>query len=185
MVESATRAFPFFPFFCLQWMRKGVLSLLIADPVAWGFDYSFPHTKIVGSLVGAFYRRLFCPSFSVPLAFLSFALLAPTPARAGCDYPTHIERTSVDLPDSIPAASKSDSRLPSKPCSCTGPHCSRAPLAPSAPTSVESVKISEWGRLLSRLLLTPPQSNDWTAEILFSHTTRHPSSIYHPPRLPL
>jgi hypothetical protein len=166
-------------------MRKGVLSLLIANREEWELDYSFPHTKIVGSLVGTFCRRLVCPSFSVPLAFLSLALLAPAPARAGCDYPTHIERTPVDLPESIPTAPKSDSRLPGKPCSCTGPHCSRAPLAPSAPTSVESVKISEWGRLLPRLLLTPPQSDDWTAEIPFSHTTRHPSSIYHPPRLPL
>ena len=145
----------------------------------------FSHTKIVSRLVGTFWRRLVRPSLGVPLACLSVVLFAPAPARAGCDYPTHIERTPANHPDHIPSAPKSDRRLPSKPCSCTGPHCSRQPFAPSAPTSVESVKISEWGRLLPRLLLTPPPSDPWVLETPFAHPTRHPISIYHPPRLAL
>jgi hypothetical protein len=138
--------------------------------------------EFVGVLVGTFWRRLVRPSLGVPLACLSVVLLAPAPARAGCDYPTHIERTPVDLPDSIPSPPKSDTRVPTKPCSCTGPHCSRQPLAPSAPTSIESVKISEWGRLLSGLLLTPPVSDTWLPERAVSYPARHSSTIYHPPR---
>jgi hypothetical protein len=135
--------------------------------------------------VGTFWRRLLRPSLGVSLACLSVVLFVPAPARAGCDYPVHIERSPVDLSASIPAMPKSDTQLPSKPCSCTGPHCSRPPLAPSAPTAVEFVKISEWGRLLSQLLLIPPQSDDWAPETPFAHPTQHPTSIYHPPRLAL
>lgn len=135
--------------------------------------------------MGAFWRGLFRPFFGVPLACLSFALFAPSPARAGCDYPTHVERNLVDLPDSIPAGPQTHTKLPSEPCSCTGPHCSRQPLAPVDPTSVESVKISEWGRLLPGLLLIPPQRDSWLPEISLSLPTRHPSLIYHPPRLAL
>ncbi|HEY7326696.1 MAG TPA: hypothetical protein VH592_03585 [Gemmataceae bacterium] len=138
---------------------------------------------LVGCSVGNLWRRLIAPSLGVPLACLSVVLFAPSPAQAGCDYPAHIERTPVDLPDSIPNAPKSDTHLPSKPCSCTGPHCSRQPLAPSAPPSIESVKVTEWGRLLSGLLLTPPASDTWLPETSASCPARHPCSIYHPPRI--
>lgn len=140
-------------------------------------------SSLVDNSVGAFQRCLARPSFSVPLACLSIALFAPAPARAGCDYPTHIERNPVEFPNGTTTAAKSDTPLPHKPCSCTGPHCSRQPLAPSAPTSVESVKISEWGRLLPLLLLVQPASDRWTPETVLSCPLHHPSVIYHPPRL--
>src|SRR5690348_16966035 len=97
----------------------------------------------------------------MPLACLTVALFAPAPSRAGCHSATHLDRTPVDGPVSTPTAHKTHTRLPGQPCSCIGPHCSRQPLAPPALTSVESVKISERGRLLPRLLLSPPPSDEW------------------------
>ncbi|HTU89860.1 MAG TPA: hypothetical protein VMF69_07175 [Gemmataceae bacterium] len=135
--------------------------------------------------MGAFRRCLIFPSLGVPLACLSVVLLAPPSARAGCDYPTHVERTPVDLPSNFPTAPQSDTRLPRKPCPCTGPHCSRQPLAPPVPTLIDSVNISEWGRLLPPPLVVPPRSDHWTPEIPFARPARHPSVIFHPPRLAL
>jgi hypothetical protein len=139
----------------------------------------------MGRLVGTFRRGLILPSLGVSLACLSAVLLAPAPARAGCDYPTHVERMPVDLPSNFSTAPMSDTQHPRKPCSCTGPHCSRQPLAPSAPTSVESVKITEWGRLLPHLLVAPPPSDRWTPQDPFVCPARHPAVIFHPPRLVL
>jgi hypothetical protein len=133
--------------------------------------------------VSAVRRCLVFPSFGVPLACLSIALFAPTPVRAGCDYPTHIEHPPVPSPSEIPMAPKSETRGPSQPCPCTGPHCSRQPLAPTAPTSIESVKMVEWAYVLPHVLLTPSQKSMEAPETAFSLPMRPPSAIYHPPRL--
>jgi hypothetical protein len=130
-------------------------------------------------------RRLSLSFLGMPLACLSAVLFASPSARAGCDYPSHIENTPVNQLGGLATVPKTDTQMPSKPCSCTGPYCSRQPLAPPAPTSVESVKISEWASLLSRLFLTPPPSDSWVPETPFAPPPRHPISIYHPPRLAL
>lgn len=138
--------------------------------------------------MGIFSRRLVLHSVSVPLACLMVALFLPTTVRAGCDYPTHIERTPVDL-DAVfaktTAKPNADMPIPGKPCPCSGPTCSRQPLAPSAPTSIVSVKISEWGRLVPRLVLASPQADTHVGGELLQLPVLHPSSIYHPPRLPI
>jgi hypothetical protein len=122
----------------------------------------------------------------VPLACLAVDLLAPALARAGCDYPTHVERTPVDpVPVNTPAAPKSDPRQPSKPCPCTSPSCSRQPFAPLAPSSLKSLTAPEWGHLIPRPLHVPPQNGTRLPEDKFPLPARHAFAIYHPPRLPV
>lgn len=128
-------------------------------------------------------RRLALPSVSVPLACLTIALLAPAPARGGCDYPTHIERTPMNSSSGKAAGAKSHPRLPSKPCPCKGPHCSRQPLAPPAPSSVDSVTVPEWARMTNGLCLLAPQGESRIGGAPIAEPSRHPSVIYHPPRL--
>jgi hypothetical protein len=142
---------------------------------------------IASRLVNVFWRRLIHPSISLPLACLTVALFAPAPVRAGCDYPTHIERTAVgsaDITAKRSALPNPDMPVPSKPCACTGPTCSRQPLAPSAPPSVESVKISEWGRLVPRFVFQSPQAENHPQDESLQRPSRHSSTVYHPPRLP-
>jgi hypothetical protein len=143
---------------------------------------------IVSRLVEIFWRRLVNLSISIPLACLTLAFLAPTPARAGCDYPTHVERTPINLADGSTSAAtmpNHDSGMPSQPCPCKGPTCSRQPLAPSVPPSVESVRISEWGRLIPRFALASPQAETCVPDEPLKLPLQHPSLIFHPPRLPL
>ncbi len=144
-------------------------------------------TSIVGLLVGCFSRHLVLPSVGLPAACLTAVLLLPASVHAGCDYPTHIERTELDS-DAITgktiSRSNADRHVPAKPCSCTGPTCSRQPLAPPAPNSVVSVRISEWGRLVPLLVLTAPQADTCIVDEPLSHPSRLPSVIFHPPRLP-
>ena len=141
--------------------------------------------SIVGRFVGFFRRRLVHLPSGMPLACLAVALLAPAPARAGCDYPTHIERTADDTISARgnTVTPKSDTQLPNKPCSCTGPTCSRQPLAPPPPSSVVSVNISQWGRLVPPFILVSPQAESSVSDEPLQLPSRHPSTIYHPPRL--
>lgn len=140
----------------------------------------FSHSFVVGRGVVNLGRRLVLLSNSVPLACLVVALLEPASAHAGCDYPTHIERTPADL-----LSPKPDSRSPTKPCGCTGPTCSRPPLVPPASSWVESVKILQWGLPLARFVHLPsPVEAHGSNEPPFL-PSRHPSSIYRPPRLPI
>jgi hypothetical protein len=114
----------------------------------------------------------------VPLAYLTVALFAPTPVRAGCDYATHVEYTSNDS-----VTPKHEKRLPSKPCPCTGPHCSRQPFVPLAPTSLPSLTMPEWGQLIPQPFLAPPASEVRQPEDTLQLPFGYVSAIYHPPRL--
>jgi len=120
------------------------------------------------------------------LTFLTVALLTPSTARAGCDYPTHVERTPHDpsmLLSNTQTVSKPISAPPSKPCPCSGPTCSRRPFVPSAPPSFESVKFQEWGRLIPRLILIAPQRAVCLPDVPSHSPVRRAAIIYRPPRL--
>jgi hypothetical protein len=169
-------------------LRQERCIIILIDQRSRKHDFGYSFSSIVGCSVSIFWRPLLRPAVSLPLAWLSIALFAPSRAGAGCDYPTHVERTLVDpmsLSTRLSAAPKSDTRLPDKPCSCTGPTCSRQPLAPLVPPSVESTNMSQWGKLLPPLIVTPLQQDTWIPEDSFSLPARHPSLVYHPPRLAL
>jgi hypothetical protein len=122
----------------------------------------------------------------MPVACLAMALLAPSTGRAGCDYPTHVQYMPPE--DAKQAANFAPKGKPvstpaNKPCPCSGPTCSRSPLLPPTPFSVEAVKIHEWIRLPLPLFLAPPQHDGWLADHLSPRPIRYASTIYHPPRL--
>lgn len=132
-------------------------------------------------LVWTSVRRL-ARLFSMPLALLSVALFTPATARAGCDSPTHIERNPQTKPTDVSSTRKLPSD-PAKPCPCTGPTCTRRPVAPPAtPVPLERVTSQDWGCPLLRSSLAP---SSWTfalEEADFGDPVRRGSSIFHPPR---
>ncbi|HEY7314235.1 MAG TPA: hypothetical protein VH643_33090 [Gemmataceae bacterium] len=114
------------------------------------------------------------------MAFLTAALTAPSSARAGCDYPTHIEWTRAADFTVSPAK---EPKPPSKPRPCSGPTCSRKPLLPSIPFAVQPVQIQEWGHLVPRLIFAPPSHESRPPEAASAAPVRRALSIYRPPRL--
>lgn len=118
------------------------------------------------------------------LALLAVPFLAPSRARAGCDYPTHVERMSPSQ-SNLGALTQPRSPFPvrsSKPCPCSGPTCDRRPFVPVAPTTVEIVKIQDWACPLRLELASSPRFSAWAIELQSPRPMRRASSIFHPPR---
>jgi hypothetical protein len=121
-------------------------------------------------------------------------LLAPATARAGCGGDVHDIQQSGDVlthlnPHTLASLLFSDPResaaLPDRHKPCSGPGCSRNPVAPfQAPTSPPTSDRSEhWGCL--PLLLGEPR-DDLAAALPGDyplHTLDQVAYIFHPPRL--
>jgi hypothetical protein len=113
-------------------------------------------------------------------------LLAPSTAHGGCGEHvmlTKIANAGTPLPpDShLPP----DTSFPATPkrAPCSGPHCSRAPIAPS-PTPVAPVApgITEWACVLDSSTTLKKNSFSHEFEDPLETTSSLISSIYHPPR---
>ncbi len=138
-----------------------------------------------GSSMGRSIRRLASASVGLPLACLAVVCLAPTPAHAGCDYPTHAVQTSLDpigSPFGTADMLKHDARQPSKPCPCNGPGCSREPFTPLPPPSIRMSTVPEWGFLIPRptFALSSSETHPWENALVLPCGCD--SSIFHPPR---
>lgn len=89
----------------------------------------------------------------VLLALLACATFAPQ-AHAGCGEPSIVtwpadgksHRAEAEPSSHVPAHSSPHSSLPG-PRPCTGPHCSRTPLAPPPPPATVSASSQEWACL--------------------------------------
>ncbi len=148
-------------------------------------SFSFYPLLSCGSSMGKSIRRLACVSVGLPLACLAVAFLAPTPARAGCDYTTNAAQSPVDpfaAPHGAANILKHDTRQPSKPCPCNGPGCSRQPFAPLPPPSIRTLTTPEWGQLILRLPLVPSLSEAYLSEDSPLLPFGCACSIFHPPR---
>jgi hypothetical protein len=85
----------------------------------------------------------------VLLTLLAYNIGAPQ-VRAGCDYPAVAATTAHSVTNNALAHQLSNSiahRSMPHPKPCTGPHCSRSPLAPSAPPAAPIVSGQEWAYL--------------------------------------
>jgi len=156
------------------------LSSYLADSrrFARTHDLAFSSKPTGDSLVRTSVRHL-VRLVSMPLALLGAALLSPSAARAGCEFPNHVER--------IHRAEPSDVRLvpakPAQPCPCTGPTCSRRPLAPTMPLPLERLTSQDWGCPILPLAITPTSLTAFQADAEAGDPIRRASSIFHPPRI--
>ncbi len=124
------------------------------------------------------------------LPILAGVICAPGAAQAGCGGHVYIEKTILN--NTIAARDSLNTRLfapiehQKHPKPCSGPTCSRGPMAPLAPVpTVPSSIQEEWCFATSRLDFTPP---DWTSSAFEPQTlrlVRRASHIFHPPRLVL
>lgn len=115
------------------------------------------------------------------LPVLAGLLVAPAAARADCgDYVvTRIYRDAMaGRHEPVPP----DAPRPHKPCS--GPLCSQAPVAPTAPVPTAPRPASqEWGCFLNGLFLAPLDRGALLADEQPQSPVRLASAIFHPPRL--
>src|SRR5262245_32315917 len=139
------------------------------------------------------------PLVTGALLALLAGLVAPPAARAGCgDYPHaagSLENAANEaglfrLPASRPASSDTPAARSTRQrgpapghLPCSGPSCSRSPLAPPpGPVAPPSAQPDQWGYLVSAAGLTPPQPFASLGEGRPALPARHPSGVYHPPR---
>lgn len=122
----------------------------------------------------------------MPLAFLIVAFLPRAELQAGCVYPTHVESSSTNnrfSAESLGVLAKQTSSHSGKPCSCSGPTCSRRPFAPAPPISVfDHLRIQDWGCPIFRPRLAPPTFADSYRDADRQRPVRRVSAIFHPPR---
>ena len=141
---------------------------------------SFLPEPTVDHSVGSSGRHLPCP-FSMPIALLMLILLSPAMARAGCDFPTHIDRNrrthSIDA-----SVTWKNPAHPAIPRPCTGPTCSQRPFAPTMPVPLERVTAQEWGCNLFQSAFTMPSMGAALEDHQCGDPIRRVSSIFHPPR---
>ena len=119
-------------------------------------------------------------------------LFAPSSAQAGCDRNVHVVRNSAgdrfSAPPSSPVAkslsgSRKSTSTPTDHTPCSGPGCSRRPVAPARVPSVPSTEQSEqWGDLPSMLAARPPDSIFALTAQPVSAPIRFVSVVFHPPR---
>lgn len=111
------------------------------------------------------------------IVFLAMVVLAPAPVRAGCgDHVVVVSSPYHRAPISVPTPAK-------KPASCTGPYCTRSPLAPPlAPAVPNGPDGQQWACLLEPLHLPANQSSPNPEEALGEPQLFLASGIYHPPR---
>lgn len=116
----------------------------------------------------------------VLLTLLACGILAPQ-VHAGCDYPTVVTASMDGASSSHRAHPLSQHSLPG-PRSCTGTHCSRAPIAPPATPVTPITSIQESGCLP----IVPGVSDFNSMAHRLEDDPRVPIfrtfRIYHPPR---
>jgi len=107
------------------------------------------------------------------------------PARAGCETPTVLMKPTAGNahPSEVgsPSVPLPHQSMPGS-CPCSGPHCSRAPLAPATPPATTITFTQEWAN-------TPtipnheelPNAAYRLEEGLYTPIFRT-SPVYHPPR---
>lgn len=120
-------------------------------------------------------------SLGAALALLAGVLLAPAAVRAGCgDHVMVIASAQNNAPISAPVPPTMPAK---KHAPCSGPHCTRAPLAPApAPAVPVGPSGPEAARILEPLLLPASQSSPYLGECPRQTPLLIASSVYHPPR---
>jgi hypothetical protein len=115
------------------------------------------------------------------LVCLAGALLAPAPAQAGCGE--HVV-VVASLEKNVPISTSALPAVPAKKnAPCSGPHCTRAPLAPTPLPAVPVVLSGlEWACLLEPLILPASRSVPHFLEDPCEHPHFAASGVYHPPR---
>ncbi|HTU91056.1 MAG TPA: hypothetical protein VMF69_13340 [Gemmataceae bacterium] len=128
-----------------------------------------------------FYRPCSLRSLGAALALLAGVLLAPAAARAGCgEHVVVIASLENNVPMSAPAPPTTPAK---KHAPCSGPHCTRSPLAPPpAPLVPVGPGGSDVARILEPLLLPANHSVPCPRESPREHAIFLASSVYHPPR---
>lgn len=113
-------------------------------------------------------------------AFLAGAMLAPSPAQAGCGDHALILSPKTNGPVLAPDLPV----LPAKKhAPCSGPHCSRSPITPvTPPTTPVGPSGQEWACVLEPLLLPASNSSPFRQETPREHTHFLAAGVYHPPR---
>jgi hypothetical protein len=70
-----------------------------------------------------------------------------------------------------------------QPAPCSGPFCSRIPLAPpAAPAALPVLRVDDTGTLAPPPLLAPPSLLDRLSDGAPSRPVPHNADVYHPPR---
>jgi hypothetical protein len=102
---------------------------------------------------------------------------APAEARAGCGDGLVLLHAAGP-----PRTTRPDRPQPA-PLPCSGPSCSRIPLAPPlAPATPPVLRVDETGALAPPPLLAPPSLLDRPIDGVSSRPVRQTADVYHPPR---
>src|SRR5579871_1904701 len=125
----------------------------------------------------AFLHRPCSPlSLGAVVVLLAGVLVAPTPARAGCgDHAVVVSSAkTAPMPPIMPVK---------KQAPCSGPHCTRSPVAPApVPSAPAPPSGQEWACVLEPLLLSTNNSWPYPPNNSCEHPHFIASSVYHPPR---
>jgi hypothetical protein len=128
---------------------------------------------------GSSVARIAVPALA---ALLGGAFLAPSPVRAECgDYvmfgPGAAAHRGGQAPTPHEPVAPGGKHAP-----CSGPMCSRGPMAPPPAPASAPVRAGEWAHLVS----LPPDVDAGAMSLLTqssnSRPVHRPSAVYHPPR---
>jgi|SRR5579875_1541000 len=120
-------------------------------------------------------------SLRTALVLLAGALLTPAPARAGCgEHVVVVAASEKNALLSVPLVPMAPAK---KHVPCSGPHCTRLPLAPvPAPAVPVGPGGQQWACLLEPLRLPANDSAPYLQENPREQPFFVAASIYHPPR---
>lgn len=120
-------------------------------------------------------------SLGMALAVLAGALLAHGEARAGCG--DHVVLTAETPAPKADIPTPSPMQPAKQPAPCTGPNCSRAPIAPpAAPAVPVAPGGQEWACVFTSLTLPLVTSSFHSPEERRERPLIVGSGVYHPPR---
>ncbi|HWE40213.1 MAG TPA: hypothetical protein VG406_26915 [Isosphaeraceae bacterium] len=119
------------------------------------------------------------------VALVAGSFCAPEASAAGCDHPTTLDGPAGHF--ELLAKAGALPKLPRRPASvpCSGPTCSNAPHAPSAPAPLVTLPTGEWGCLAESLAISEARPSYDMPNPSAARPLHRGPSVFHPPRTPL
>jgi hypothetical protein len=119
------------------------------------------------------------------MALVAGALAAPEAKAAGCDHPTTLGGPAGHF--EMLAKAGALPKVPRRPASipCSGPTCSNAPHAPSAPAPLVTPPTAEWGYLAENPEISGARPSYHAPDPSSARPLHRGPSVFHPPRNPL